>query len=260
MGFMQGKQVLIVGLASNRSIAWGIAQALHREGAELAFTYQNDKLKARVEKMAAECGSNICIECDVAKDDDIENVFSELGKHWNKLDSIVHSVAFAPREALEGDYLDSVTRENFQISHDISSYSFAALAKAGKPMMEGTNGSLVTLSYLGAERTIPNYNVMGIAKASLEANVRYMAQSLGPLGIRVNGISAGPIKTLAAAGISNFRQMLSKAADAAPLKKNVTIEEVGNVAAFLCSDLSASITGEIIHADAGYSITGLGQY
>ncbi len=259
MGFMQGKQVLIVGLASTRSIAWGIAQAMHREGAELAFTYQNEKLKGRVEKMAAQCGSNICIECDVASDEQIDNVFSELGGQWNKLDSIVHSVAYAPREALEGEYLDAVTRENFQIAHDISSYSFAALAKAGQKMMEGTNGSLITLSYLGAERTIPNYNVMGIAKASLEANVRYMAQSLGPHGIRVNAISAGPIKTLAAAGISNFRSMLSKAADAAPLRKNVTIEEVGNTAAFLCSDLSAAITGEIIHADAGYSITGLNQ-
>lgn len=259
MGFMQGKKVLIVGLASNRSIAWGIAQAMHREGAELAFTYQNEKLKGRVEKMAADCGSNICIECDVASDEQIDNVFAELSGQWDKLDSIVHSVAYAPREALEGEYLDAVTRENFQIAHDISSYSFAALAKAGQKMMEGTNGSLITLSYLGAERTIPNYNVMGIAKASLEANVRYMAQSLGPQGIRVNAISAGPIKTLAAAGISNFRSMLSKAADAAPLKKNVSIEEVGNVAAFLCSDLSAAITGEVIHADAGYSITGLAQ-
>ncbi|RLA24332.1 MAG: enoyl-[acyl-carrier-protein] reductase FabI [Gammaproteobacteria bacterium] len=259
MGFMQGKKVLIVGLASTRSIAWGIAQAMHREGAELAFTYQNEKLKGRVEKMAADCDSNICIECDVASDEQIDNVFSELAGQWDKLDSIVHSVAFAPREALEGPYLDAVTRESFQIAHDISSYSFAALAKAGQKMMEGTNGSLITLSYLGAERTIPNYNVMGLAKASLEANVRYMAQSLGPHGIRVNAISAGPIKTLAAAGISNFRSMLSKAADAAPLKKNVSIAEVGNVAAFLCSDLSAAITGEIIHADAGYSITGLNQ-
>lgn len=259
MGFMQGKQLLIVGLASTRSIAWGIAQAMHREGAELAFTYQNERLKDRVEKMAAECGSDICIECDVASDEQIDNVFSELGKHWEKLDGIVHSVAYAPREALEGSYLDAVTRENFQIAHDISSYSFAALAKSGKRMMEGTNGALITLSYLGAERTIPNYNVMGIAKASLEANVRYMAQSLGPEGIRVNAISAGPIKTLAAAGISNFRQMLGKAADAAPLRKNISIEEVGNVAAFLCSDLSSGITGEIIHVDAGYSITGLGQ-
>jgi enoyl-[acyl-carrier protein] reductase I len=259
MGFMQGKKVLIVGLASTRSIAWGIAQAMHREGAELAFTYQNEKLKSRVEKMAADCNSNICIECDVASDEQIDSVFSELGEQWDKLDSIVHSVAYAPREALDGDYLDAVTRESFQIAHDISSYSFAALAKAGRKMMEGTNGSLITLSYLGAERTIPNYNVMGLAKASLEANVRYMAQSLGPEGIRVNAISAGPIKTLAAAGINNFRSMLSKAADAAPLKKNVSIDEVGNVAAFLCSDLAASLTGEIIHADAGYSITGLSQ-
>lgn len=256
MGFMQGKRVLIVGLASNRSIAWGIAQAMHREGAELAFTYQNDKLRDRVVKMATDCGSSIAVECDVASDAHIEAVFSALAQQWDGLDGIVHSVAFAPREALEGEYLDSVTRENFQIAHDISSYSFAALAKAGQSMMEGRNAALVTLSYLGAERVIPNYNVMGIAKASLEANVRYMASSLGPKGIRVNGISAGPIRTLAAAGISNFREMLNKAAGAAPMRRNVSIEEVGNVAAFLCSDLASGITGEITHVDAGYNITG----
>jgi enoyl-[acyl-carrier protein] reductase I len=257
MGFMQGKRVLIVGLASNRSIAWGIAQAMHREGAELAFSYQNDKLKSRVEEMAAECGSNITMELDVANDSHIENVFVELKKHWDGLDCIVHSVAFAPREALDGDYVDATTRENFCIAHDISSYSFTALAKAGRSMMAGRNGSLLTLSYLGAERAIPNYNVMGVAKASLEANVRYMAVALGAEGTRVNAVSAGPIRTLAAAGINNFKTMLSKAADTAPLKRNVTIEEVGNVAAFMCSDLASGVTGEITYVDCGYNIAGL---
>lgn len=259
MGFLRGKRVLIVGLASNRSIAWGIAQSMKREGAELAFTYQNEKLKGRVEKMAAECGSNITTECDVGSDNQIEAVFDYLATQWDGLDGIVHSVAFAPREALEGPYLDAVTRESFKIAHDISSYSFAALAKAGNKMMAGRNAALLTLSYLGAERVIPNYNVMGVAKASLEANVRYMAASLGPDGIRVNAVSAGPIRTLAAAGINNFREMLSKAADTAPLRKNVTIEEVGNVAAFLCSDLASGITGEVTYVDAGYNITGLGN-
>lgn len=257
MGFMQGKKVLIVGLASNRSIAWGIAQAMYREGAELAFTYQNDKLKERVEKLAAECGSNITCACDVSSDEEIQGVFNHLSQHWDGLDGIVHSVAYAPRHALEGDYLESVDREAFQIAHAISSYSFAALAKAGRPMLKGRGGALLTLSYLGAERVIPNYNVMGVAKASLEANVRYMAACLGPEGIRVNAISAGPIRTLAASGISNFREMLSKAEKSAPLRKNVTIEEVGNTAAFLCSDLASGITGEVLYVDAGYHIVGL---
>lgn len=256
MGFMQGKRALIVGLASNRSIAWGIAQAMHREGAELAFTYQNDKLKDRVGKLAAECGSDLTVACDVSSDEEIQGVFDYLGQHWDGLDVIVHSVAFAPRRALEGDYLESVDREAFQIAQDISSYSFAALAKAGRPMLR-SGGALLTLSYLGAERVIPNYNVMGVAKASLEANVRYMASSLGPEGIRVNAVSAGPIRTLAAAGISNFREMLNKAESAAPLRKNVTIEEVGNTAAFLCSDLASGITGEVLYVDAGYHIVGL---
>ncbi|MEI8236612.1 MAG: enoyl-ACP reductase [Methylococcaceae bacterium] len=257
MAFMQGKRVLIVGLISNRSIAWGIAQAMHREGAELAFTYQNEKLKDRVATMAAELGSSIAIECDVSSDEQIDHVFSELGKQWDGLDCIVHSVAFAPREALDGDYVNATTRENFRIAHDISSYSFTALAKAGRSMMTGRNGSLLTLSYLGAERAIPNYNVMGVAKASLEANVRYMAVSLGAEGTRVNAISAGPIRTLAASGINDFKAMLSKAADAAPLKKNVSIEEVGNAAAFLCSDLASGITGELMYVDCGYNIMGL---
>ncbi len=256
MGFMQGKKVLIVGLASNRSIAWGIAQAMRREGAELAFTYQNDKLKERVEKLAAECGSHLTCACDVSSDEEIERVFEYLGQHWDGLDGIVHSVAYAPRQALEGDYLTSVDRESFRIAHDISSFSFAALAKAGRPLLKA-GGALLTLSYLGAERVIPNYNVMGVAKASLEANVRYLAACLGPHGIRVNAISAGPIRTLAASGISNFREMLSKAEKAAPLRRNVTIEEVGNAAVFLCSDLASGITGEVLYVDAGYHIVGL---
>ncbi len=257
MGFMQGKRVLIVGLASNRSIAWGIAQAMHREGAELAFSYQNEKLKSRVEDMAAKCDSNITVELDVSNDEHISNVFTELGKHWDGLDCIIHSVAFAPRDALDGDYVDATNRENFSIAHDISSYSFTALAKAGRDMMKGRNGSLLTLSYLGAQRAIPNYNVMGVAKASLEANVRYMAAALGPEGTRVNAVSAGPIKTLASAGINNFKSMLSKASDTSLLKRNVTIEEVGNVAAFLCSDLASGVTGEITYVDCGYNIAGL---
>lgn len=257
MGFLQGKRALIVGLASNRSIAWGIAQAMHREGAELAFTFQNEKLKGRVDKMAAELGSDIVLPCDVSTDEAIEAVFTGLGEHWDGLDSIVHSVAFAPKEELEGDYLDSVTRAGFNMAHEISSYSFTALAKAGRKMMEGRNGSLLTLSYLGAVRAMPNYNVMGLAKASLEANVRYMAQNLGPSGIRVNGISAGPVRTLAAAGISNFRKMLDEVARTAPMRRNITIEDVGNAAAFLCSDLANGITGEITYVDSGYSTIGM---
>lgn len=257
MGLLDGKRFLIVGLASNRSIAWGIAQAMRREGAELALTYQNDKLKARVEEMASELGCHLTTECDVAHDTQVRDVFEMLAREWSQLDGVVHSVAFAPKEALEGDYLNSVDRESFRIAHDISAYSLAALAKGARPLMQGRNGSLLTLSYLGAERVIPNYNVMGVAKASLEANVRYLAACLGPEGIRVNAISAGPIRTLAASGISGFREMLAKAEAAAPLRRNVTIEEVGNSAAFLCSDLASGITGEVIHVDAGYHIVGL---
>jgi enoyl-[acyl-carrier protein] reductase I len=257
MGFMQNKRVLIVGLASNRSIAYGIAKAMFREGAELAFTYQNEKLKSRVEEMAQEFESSITLELDVSNDEHINHVFSELAKHWDGLDCIVHSVAFAPREALDGDFVAATTRENFRIAHDVSAYSFVALAKAGRELMKGRNGSLLTLSYLGSERAIPNYNVMGVAKASLEANVRYMAVALGAEGTRVNAVSAGPIKTLAAAGINNFKSMLSKAADTAPLKRNVTIDEVGNVAAFLSSDLASGITGEVTYVDCGYNIAGL---
>lgn len=257
MGFLAGKRALIVGLASNRSIAWGIAQAMHREGAELAFTYQNDKLQGRVNKMAAELGSDITLPCDVGSDEQIQTVFDDLKKSWDGLDIIVHSVAFAPREELEGAYLENATREGFQLAHDISSYSFSALAKAGRSMMQGRKAALLALSYLGAQRTIPNYNVMGLAKASLEANIRYLAYGLGPDGIRVNGISAGPIRTLAASGIANFRSMLNAFEKNAPLRRNVTTEEVGNAAAFLCSDLASAITGEITYVDCGYNIIGM---
>lgn len=257
MGFLSGKKALIVGAASNRSIAWGIAKAMHREGAELAFTYQGEKLRPRVVEMAEQCGASICLPLDVAEDAQIASLAEQLGETWDGLDVLVHSVGFAPREQLEGRFVDSVTREGFRIAHDISAYSFPALAQALLPLMQGRNGALLTLTYAGAVRAIPNYNVMGPAKASLEASVRFLAQDLGPEGIRVNAISAGPIKTLAAAGISGFRGMLGKAEQAAPLRRNVTIDEVGNVAAFLCSDLASGITGEITYVDAGYNILGL---
>jgi len=258
MGLLAGKRALIVGLASNRSIAWGIAQAMRREGAELAFSYQTEKLRPRVEKMAADCGSQITMPCDVASDAEIEAVFETLKQHWDGLDIIVHSVAFAPQEALQGSYLDSVTRENFRSAHDISSYSFAALAKAGRPMLQGRQGALLTMTYLGGMRCVPHYNVMGLAKASLDANVRYLAQSLGAEGIRVNAISAGPIRTLAAAGIRDFRKMQAAFEQVAPLGRCITIEEVGNVAAFLCSDLASGITGEITYVDGGFNIVAMG--
>ena len=257
MSFLKGKRALIVGVASNRSIAWGIAKAMHREGAELAFTYQNDRLKGRVEKFAAELGSELTMPCDVGSDDEIDSVYRELGKRWDGLDILIHSAAFAPREQLEGSYLDSVTREGFLMAHDISSYSFAALGKAAKPMMEGRNGAMLTLTYIGAVRSMPNYNVMGVAKASLEANIRYMAASLGPENIRVNGISAGPIRTLAASGISGLKDFLHHVEKASPLRRNVTIDEVGNAAAFLCSDLASAITGEITYVDCGYNSIGM---
>jgi enoyl-[acyl-carrier protein] reductase I len=257
MGFLQGKRALITGIASQRSIANGIAEAMHREGAELAFTYQTEKLRSRVEDAAAEYGSSIVLPLDVGDDDQIAACFAELGKHWDGLDILVHSIGYAPREAIEGAYLDGLTRENFRIAHDISAYSLSALAKAARPMMTGRNGSILTLSYLGAERALANYNVMGVAKAALEASVRYLARNLGAECTRVNAISAGPIKTLAAAGIANFRKMLGHFEDYAPLRRIVTIEDVGNVAAFLCSDLAAGITGEITHVDAGYNILGM---
>jgi enoyl-[acyl-carrier protein] reductase I len=258
MGFLSGKKILVTGVASNRSIAWGCAEAMHREGAEIALTYQNEKLKARVEDMAGKCGSELAFPLDVGSDSDIDTLFKSLGTHWDGLDAIVHSVAFAPREQLEGDYVDAVTREGFATAHDISSYSFAALAKASRGMMEGRNGALVTMTYLGAVRAVPNYNVMGVAKASLEANMRYLAASLGPNGTRVNAVSAGPIRTLAAAGISDFRDMLKKVEERTPLRRNVSIEEVGNAAAFLCSDLASGITGDVLYVDTGYHILGLG--
>jgi enoyl-[acyl-carrier protein] reductase I len=259
MGFLDNKKILITGLLSNRSIAYGIAKAMHREGAQLAFSFQGERVKDRVVELAAEFGSRLVLPCDVASDAEIDALFAELARQWDGLDGIIHSIAYAPREALAGDYLDSVTREAFRIAHEISSYSFAALAKAGLPMMRGRKAALLTLTYLGAERSFPSYNVMGLAKASLEANVRYMAQSLGPRGIRVNAISAGPIKTLAAAGINSFSKLLAYAEKQSPLRRNVTTEEVGNVAAFLCSDLASGITGEITYVDAGFNTTGIGQ-
>jgi len=259
MGFLQGKRALIVGAASDRSIAWGLAKSMHREGAEIAFTYQNEKLKPRVEKLGSQVDCDIVLPLDVADDKQIDEAFNRLDDYWDGLDIIVHSVAFAPREELAGNYLDVVTREGFLTAHEISSYSFAALGKAGRERMQGRNGALLTLSYLGAIRAIPNYNAMGVAKASLEANVRYMAQALGPDGIRVNGISAGPIKTLAAAGIGNFRKMLDYYEKNAPMGRGVTIDEVGDAGAFLCSDLASGITGEITYVDAGFSIVALGD-
>ncbi len=258
MGFLTGKKALVVGIASNRSIAYGIARAMHREGAELAFSYADERLKPRVEKFAAEFESDIVLPCDVSSDNEISDLFAQLGKRWQRLDALVHSVAFAPREALAGDYLENLDREGFRIAHDISSYSLAALSKAARPMMQGSNGSIITMTYLGSQRALPNYNIMGVAKASLEANVRYLAAALGPEGIRVNSVSAGPIKTLAAAGIGNFRKILDEVATNAPLRRNITIDDVGNTGAFLCSDLAAGITGENIYVDSGYNIVSMG--
>lgn len=257
MGFMAGKRALIVGVATERSIAWGIAQAMHREGAELAFTYANDKLRERVEPLALSLGAQLILPLDVTDDAQIDAVFRTLGERWGALDVLVHAVAFAPREALAGGFTESTTREAFRIAHDVSSYSLTALARGAAPLMAGRAGAIVTLSYLGAVRSIPSYNVMGLAKASLEANVRFLAADLGPRGIRVNGISAGPIKTLAAAGIGGFRKMLSRVAEVAPLRRNVTLEDVGNTAAFLCSDLAAGITGEIVYVDGGFNTVGM---
>ncbi len=257
MGMLEGKKALIVGVASARSIAWGIAEAMHREGASLAFTYQNEKLKSRVEQIAVQTGSDLVMPLDVTRDDQIAQVFKEIGAQWHGLDIIVHAVGFAPRDQLEGEFADVVDREGFRIAHDISAYSFPALARAARPLMQGRKAALLTLSYLGAVRAMPSYNVMGLAKASLEASVRYLAHGLGPEGIRVNGISAGPIKTLAAAGIPKFRAMLDHVERTAPLRRSVSIEDVGNVAAFLCSDLAAGVTGEITYVDAGYSIVGM---
>jgi enoyl-[acyl-carrier protein] reductase I len=257
MGFLAGKRILLTGLLSNRSIAYGIAKACHREGAELAFTYVGDRFKDRITEFAAEFGSQLVFPCDVADDAQIEGVFTSLKEHWDSLDGLVHSIGFAPREAIAGDFLEGCTRENFRIAHDISAYSFPALARAAAPMLSN-DAALLTLTYLGAERVVSNYNTMGLAKASLEASVRYLAASLGGKGVRVNGISAGPIKTLAASGIKGFSKILDFVADNAPLKRNVTIDQVGNVGAFLLSDLAAGVTSEIIHVDSGFSTVAAG--
>ena len=253
MGFLAGKRILITGVLSNRSIAYGIARACHNQGAELAFTYAGDRFKDRVGEFAAEFGSDIVLPCDVAEDAQIDAAFAELGKRWDGLDGLVHSIGFAPREAIAGDFLDGLSREAFRIANDISAYSFPALAKAALPMMQGRQASVLTLTYLGAEKVVSNYNTMGLAKASLEASVRYLATALGPKGIRANGISAGPIKTLAASGIKDFSSILKFVEANAPLRRNVNIDDVGNAAAFLLSDLAAGITGEITHVDAGFS-------
>jgi enoyl-[acyl-carrier protein] reductase I len=257
MGFLHGKRALVTGVLSQRSIAWGIANAMHREGAQLAFTYVDDKLKDRVDEAANTFGSSIVLPCDVSRDEDITALFDNLGQHWDGLDILVHSIGFAPREALTGEFLDGLTRENFRIAHDISSYSLAAMAKAARPLMKDRGGAILTLTYLGAERAMDSYNVMGLAKASLEANVRYLAYNLGPEGTRVNAISAGPIKTLAASGVANFRKMLEHVEQNAPLRRNVTIDEVGNAAAFLCSDLASGITGEVTYVDSGFNTLGM---
>ena len=259
MGFMAGKKALIVGVASDRSIATGIAEAFVREGAEVAFTYQNEKLRSRVEKLAERLGQNtdLLFPCDVTSDEEIDAVFADLGKHWDGLDILVHSVGFAPRDQLAGGFTESISREGYAISHDISAYSLAALAKAAVPMMENRNSAILTLTYDAAVKVVPNYNVMGLAKASLESCMRFLAADLGPKGIRVNAISAGAVKTLAAAGIGGFRKMQNYAVKAAPLRRTVTIEEIGNTAAFLCSDLATGITGETTFVDAGVNIMGM---
>jgi enoyl-[acyl-carrier protein] reductase I len=260
MGFLAGKRLLITGLLSNRSIAYGIAKACHREGAQLAFTYQTERFKDRILKFAGEFGSTLVFPCDVADDQQISAIFEELAKSWDGLEGLVHSIAFAPSESIEGDFLDGLSRDSFRIAHEVSSYSYPALAKAARPMLlKGNKASILALSYLGAERTMPNYNTMGVAKASLEAATRYLAFCLGPQGIRANAVSAGPIKTLAASGIGNFGKLLAYNSHHAPLRRNVTIEEVGNAAAFLLSDLASGITGEIMYVDGGLNTTALGN-
>jgi enoyl-[acyl-carrier protein] reductase I len=252
MGFLSGKRFLISGVLSNRSIAYGIAKACHREGAELAFSYVGERFKDRITEFAAEFNSSLIYDCDVGDDAQIERTFAELGEVWPEFDGFVHSIGFAPREAIAGSFLDGLSRENFRIAHDISAYSFPAMAKAAAPRLRA-GGSLLTLSYLGALRFVPNYNTMGLAKASLEASVRYLAHDLGAKGVRVNGISAGPIKTLAASGIKDFGKLLNQFAASAPIRRNVTIEDVGNAAAFLLSDLAAGISAEILYVDGGFS-------
>jgi len=256
MGFLTGKKLLITGVLSNRSIAYGIARACHREGAELAFSYQGERFKERISEFAAEFGSSLIYDCDVSSDEQMAALFDQLGQVWPEFDGFVHSIGFAPREAIAGDFLDGMTRENFRIAHDISAYSFPAMAKLAAPRLR-PGASLLTLSYLGALRIVPNYNTMGLAKASLEASVRYLAQALGPKGVRVNGISAGPIKTLAASGIKDFGKLLGQFAAQAPIRRNVTIDDVGNTAAFLLSDLAAGISAEITYVDGGFSQTAM---
>jgi enoyl-[acyl-carrier protein] reductase I len=255
MGLLNGKKLLITGVLSNRSIAYGIARACHQQGAELAFSYVGERFKERITEFAAEFGSTLIFDCDVSDDDQIHQMFADLSKTWPKFDGFVHSIGFAPREAIAGDFLDGLSREAFRVAHDISAYSFPAMAKAAMPYLNDRS-ALLTLSYLGALRIIPHYNTMGLAKASLEASVRYLAESLGPRGMRVNGISAGPIKTLAASGIKDFGKLLGMVATASPLRRNITIEDVGNVAAFLLSDLASGVTAEITHVDGGFSQTG----
>jgi enoyl-[acyl-carrier protein] reductase I len=257
MGILSGKRALIVGVANERSIAWGIAQAMKAHGAALAFTYPNDKLKERVEPLATSIGSRLLMPLDVTVDEQIDAAFARLKREWGHLDILVHAVAFAPREAIAGSFTQNTTREAFRIAHDVSSYSLTALARGAAPLMAGRAGAIITLSYLGAVRSIPSYNVMGLAKASLEASVRFLALDLGPKGIRVNAISAGPIKTLAAAGVGGMRKMLGLVAEVAPLRRNVTTEDVGNAATFLCSDMAAGITGEILYVDCGFSTVGM---
>ena len=256
MGFLAGKRLLITGVLSNRSIAYGIARACHREGAELAFSYQGERFKERITEFAAEFDSKLVYDCDVTSDEQMEALFNQLGEVWPEFDGFVHSIGFAPREAIAGDFLEGMTRENFRIAHDISAYSFPAMAKLAAPRLRA-GAALLTLSYLGALRIVPNYNTMGLAKASLEASVRYLAQALGPKGVRVNGISAGPIKTLAASGIKDFGKLLGQFAAQAPIRRNVTIDDVGNTAAFLLSDLSAGISAEITYVDGGFSHTAM---
>ena len=260
MGFLADKRILITGVLSKHSIAYGIARACHREGAQLAFTYQSERFQDRLAKFAKEFDSTLIYPCDVADDAQIEQLFAGLGEHWEGLDGLVHSIAYAPGEAIEGDFLEGITRDAFRIAHDVSSYSYPALAKAARPLLlKGRNPALLALSYLGAERTLPNYNTMGLAKASLEAATRYLAFCLGPQGIRANAISAGPIKTLAASGIGNFSRLLAYNAHNAPLRRNITIDEVGNAAAFMLSDLASGITGEIMYVDGGLNTTALGN-
>ncbi len=258
MGFLAGKRLLITGVLNNRSIAYGIAKACHREGAELAFSYQGERFKDRITEFAADFGSKLVFECDVADDAQIAALFDQLGAHWDQFDGFVHAIAFAPRDAIAGDFLDGMTRENFRIAHDISAYSFPALAKAALPRLR-PGAALLTLSYLGAMRYVPNYNTMGLAKASLEASVRFLAQSLGARGIRVNAISAGPIKTLAATGIKDFGKLLSEFAATTPIRRTITTEDVGNAAAFLLSDLAGGVSAEIMYVDGGFSHVAIGN-